>query len=90
MTYGREFVIGEREVGRLYNVTFYERILRQERHRGESDRGDRVIYFGLRAGEVVGPRVDGMVLHQALAGDTDAVVAIGEAVRAYYDRRRAD
>ena len=78
----REFCIGVRKVGQLYNVTFYRRIMRTERRRGDSDRGDQVVYFGVRAGAVDGPRVDGMVLQQALAGAAESVIAIAKVFEA--------
>lgn len=81
----RKWCIGEREVGRLGDVTFYERVLRTERRRGDSDRGDQAIYFGLRAGARAGPWVDGHVLWLALAGRGDfAVDAVTRAVAEFY------
>lgn len=80
----RQFCIGEREVGRLYNVIFYERTMRDERRRGESDRGDQPIYFGIRYGRRSGPRVDGFVLRQALAGNSNCIIAIAKVIEEFY------
>jgi hypothetical protein len=80
----REFCIGEREVGRLYNVTIYARIMRTERQRGDIDRGDRTTCFALRSGEREGPQLDPYVAQQALDGDSECLVAVAAIIERFY------
>lgn len=83
----KPFCIGEKEVGRLYNVTIHERTMRTARRRGENDRGDQIFFFALRSGELVGVRLSHWVAQQALAGNDQAICWVAETVEEFYADR---